>query len=145
MACAISCCVAATAAGSGWPARHAIARATLARTTPLRAELDALVNGFEKAFIEGTARYRLQPVAVLLRVHCSSVCVQGPLILPNLDDGEVIRAHRVLHDVEPKTPLFLTADLRQPGEQPRRVGLRAANRVDMRDDIDGLRVSRHSR
>ena len=80
------------------------------------AQLTGLFNGFEEALIERAARHRLQHVAVLPGVHGSGVCVSRPLILPDLDDGEVIRAHRVLDDVEPETSLFFAAGLGQAGE-----------------------------
>ena len=64
------------------------------------------------------------------------------LALPDLDDREVIRAHRVLQDVKPHTPLFLAAGLRQSFEQPRCVGLNTTTYVDMDDDMDVLAAPR---
>src|SRR5439155_24791201 len=45
-------------------------------------------------------------------------------------------------NVEPQPSLFVTTGLRQSREQTRRVGLAARNRVDVRDDVDGVAVSR---
>src|SRR5438093_12328721 len=77
---------------------------------------DGLFNGFVHALVERATGHRLQRVAVLLGVRGSGVRVERLLVLPDLDDCEVIRAHRVLQDVEPQTPLFLAAGLRQSSE-----------------------------
>ena len=109
------------------------------------ADAAGLFNGLVHALIERAARDRLQGVAVLLRVHGSGVRVERGLTLPDLDDGEVIQARCVLQNVEPQRSLIATAGLRESFEQPWRVGLRTANRVDMSHDVDGLTGGRPSR
>src|SRR5439155_13812670 len=90
-------------------------------TTTRTKSRKALLNAFVDALIERAAGDRLQRVAVLLRVRCGGVRVERFLVLPDLDDREVIRAHCVLQNVEPQASLFVTTGLRQSREQTRRV------------------------
>ena len=102
-----------------------------------------LFDGRVQALVQGATGNRLQHVTVLPRVQGSGVRIERFLALPDLDDCEVIRAHRMLQDVEPQTSLFLAAGFSQSFEQPRCVGLSTANGVDMGNDVNPLAVPRY--
>ena len=82
--------------------------------------------------------HRLQLVAILFRVRGGGVRVESLLTLPGFDDGEMIRAHRMLQHIEPDIPVFPSTRLRQPFEQGGR--LRRSHGVDMSDHGDRLTV-----
>src|SRR5947209_4524972 len=80
-------------ARGGLAARRRDTCATSPSTTTRMKSRKALLNAFIDALVERTAGDRLQRGAVLLRVQGGGVRVERFLILPDLDDREMIRAH----------------------------------------------------
>ena len=93
--------------------------ATVAAQHPATVTAQHLFDRFVDALVERAPGHRLHLVAILARVRGRDVRVERLLVAPRFDDGEMVRAHRVLQDVEPEIACLLAARLRQSSEHHR--------------------------
>src|SRR5262245_10122506 len=98
------------------------------------------VDALEQPLVDRAPCERLNVDAKLSGVRGAGMGVRRGLTRPRLDDREVIGAHRVLQDVEPKIAGLVSARLGQTPEDA--IGGRRRNGIDVRDDVDGLSTGR---